>query len=238
MLWPTGVPQDEIEPQSAKLMSFKELDRRGSSCPVLFAWNGSKYEFISDVIGAAVVGHWISPTARNTPDPDEWIKVDGAQLKQRNGTFSLRFGEPMEEVNYIDQVRLVAVDHPESTEVYPNERFLSERPFAAEKTVVSSAARPPAGAWDDTATDVLELLRARDHRYVRDFTNYRFTGFANRHTLTLDLGDWTPKNPLRLLMHGFIEYFSASSMYAAWQAGSHRSLPMLKHRCRMAAGSG
>ena len=219
MLWPTGVPQDEIEPTTASLASVKELDRRGSSCPVLFAWDGEKYQFISDVIGAAVVGHWVSPVAKNTPDPDEWIKVDGSQLRARNGYLSLRFGEPMEEVNYIDQVRLVAVDHPEGAEVYPNERFLSERPFAREKTIVSAAAHPPAGAWDDRVQDVRELLRERDHRYVRNFTNLTFAGYANFHTLTLDLGQWSPQNPLRLLMHGYIEYFSASSMYSAWQAG-------------------
>ena len=67
-----------------------------------------EYRFVSDVIGAAVVGHWVSPTATNEADPDEWIKVDGADLKARNGYLSLRFGEPMEEINYIDQVRLVA----------------------------------------------------------------------------------------------------------------------------------
>ncbi len=46
---------------------------------------------------------------------------------------SLRFGEPMEEVNFIDQVRLVAIDHPEGTNVFPNERFLSETPFAEDE---------------------------------------------------------------------------------------------------------
>jgi hypothetical protein len=39
------------------------------------------------------------------------------------------------------------------------------------------------------------------------------------HALTLDIGAWDPKAPLRLFLQGFIEYFSASSMYAAWQAG-------------------
>jgi hypothetical protein len=77
------------------------------------------------VIGAAVVGHWVSPTAKNKADPDEWIKVEGSQIQPRGGYLSLRFGEPMEEVNYIDQVRLVAIDHPASTEVYPSERFLN-----------------------------------------------------------------------------------------------------------------
>jgi tetratricopeptide (TPR) repeat protein len=219
ILWPTGVPQDETEMGTRNSLNITELDRRGSSCPTLFAWNGEKYEFISDVIGAAVIGHWVSPTAKNNADPDEWIKVQGSQLRPRGGFLSLRFGEPMEEVNYIDQVRLVAIDHPVATEVYPNERFLNERPFASGRPVISTAAHPLAAAWDDKGRDVSELLRSQDHQYVRDFTNLSFAGFANQHALTLDLGAWTAAHPLRLLLHGFIEYFSASSMYAAWQAG-------------------
>ena len=220
LLWPTGVPQDELDVAANKPVALQELDRRGSSCPVLFAWDGSKYQFVSDVIGAAVVGHWVSPTSTNNADPDEWIKVDGSQLKARNGYLSLRFGEPMEEINYIDQLRLVAIDHPAGTEVYPDERFLNEPPFASGATVVASPqTRPLAGAWDDRGHDVLPLLAKPDHNYVRDFTNLKYAGFANMHTLTLDLGEWSPQNPLRLFMRGFIEYFSASSMYAAWQAG-------------------
>ena len=229
LLWPTGVPQDELDVAANKPVALLELDRRGSSCPVLFAWDGSKYQFVSDVIGAAVVGHWVSPTSTNKADPDEWVKVDGSQLKARNGLLSLRFGEPMEEINYIDQLRLVAVDHPAGTEVYPDERFLDEPPFASGAAVVASPqTHPAAAAWDDQGHDVLELLAKRDHKYVRDFTNLKYAGYANMHTLTLDLGEWSPQNPLRLFMHGFIEYFSASSMYAAWQAGLQPIWPYIE----------
>ncbi|MGH9586759.1 MAG: FG-GAP-like repeat-containing protein [Acidobacteriaceae bacterium] len=220
LLWPTGVPQDEIDLDPSKPIALKELDRRGSSCPVLFAWNGKEYKFISDVVGAAVVGHWVSPTATNENDPDEWIKVDGADLKAHDGLYSLRFGEPMEEINYIDQLRLVAIDHPDGTQVFPDERFLSERPFASGKPiVVSSSAHLPAAAWNNDGHDVLPLLAKIDHHYVRDFKNLSYDGYANMHSLTLDLGAWTPAHSLRLLMRGYIEYFSATSMYAAWQAG-------------------
>lgn len=225
LLWPTGVPQDEIDIAANKPLTVTELDRRGSSCPTLFAWNGSRYNFVADVIGAAVIGHWVAPARHNIPDPDEWIKIEGSQLKAQHGLLSLRFGEPMEEVNFVDQVRLIAVDHPAGTAVYPNEGFLSEPPFAQDKTIAAAAAHPLAGAWDDHHHNVLALLSRPDaaiahaRRYVQDFTNLPFTGFANSHALTLDLGAWSPERPLRLLLHGFIEYFSASSMYAAWQAG-------------------
>ena len=183
MLWPTGVLQDEIDVAVNKPVSFIELDRRGSSCPTLFAWNGEKYEFITDVIGAGVIGHWISPTATNTPDPDEWVKIDGSKLRAKDGYMSVRFGEPMEEVNYIDQLRMVAVDHPAAIDVYPDERFLDDPPFASGKTVATSAPHPPVGASDNNGNDVLQLLSARDHQYVRDFTNLPYAGFANTHAL-------------------------------------------------------
>jgi hypothetical protein len=109
----------------------------------LFAWDGTRYSFVSDVIGAAVVGHWVSPTATNIPDPDEWIKIPGAQLTAHDGRYSLRFGEPMEEVNFVDQVRLVAIDHPASSSVFPNEGFLSEPPFVQSKTVSTDSATSP-----------------------------------------------------------------------------------------------
>jgi tetratricopeptide (TPR) repeat protein len=219
MLWPTGVPQDEINLAAKGSDEVKELDRRGSSCPVVFAWNGSKYEFITDTIGAAVIGHWVSPYAHNIPDPDEWIKVDGASLKAKDGYLSLRLGEPMEEVNFVDQARLVAIDHPSGSQVYPNERFKNDPPFAEQKTIFTREAHPPVGAWDNNGKDVLATVTKIDHQYVRDFTNLPYAGFANPHSMTLDLGAWSPDKPLRLLMHGFIEYFSATSLYSAWQAG-------------------
>ncbi|WP_263365481.1 FG-GAP-like repeat-containing protein [Edaphobacter bradus] len=218
-LWPTGVPQDEINLAAKGSLDLTETDRRGSSCPVLFAWDGTRYQFISDTIGAAVIGHWISPNARNIPDPDEWIKVDGSQLKSQNGYLSLRLGEPMEEVNFVDQVRLLAIDHPADSVVFPNERFKDDPPFPERKTIFSRAGHPPSGAWDNDGKDVLALLRSHDHEYVRDFTNLSYAGFANTHSLTLDLGEWDESKPLRLLMTGFIEYFSASSLYSAWQSG-------------------
>ncbi len=219
ILWPTGVLQDEIDLPHTPVIAMKEADRRGSSCPVLFAWDGHKYKLVTDVIGAAVVGHWFTPTRRNTPNPGEWIKVEGSQLAETNGKLSLRFIEPMEEVNYIDELRLVAVDHPENVEVNPDERFLDDPPFASGRVVASAGTRLPKGAWDGDGHDVLDTLSRADHTFAGGFTPTPYDGFANEHTLTLDLGAVNAAAPLRLLMTGYVNYFSATSLYAAWQAG-------------------
>lgn len=219
ILWPTGVLQDEIDLPHTQVIAMKEADRRGSSCPVLFVWDGHKYKLVTDVIGAAVVGHWFTPTRRNIPRPSEWIKVDGAQAVPVDGKLSLRFIEPMEEVNYIDQLRLVAVDHPANVEVNPDERFLDDPPFASGRVVASQETHLPVAARDGNGRDVLDALSRRDHTFAGGFTPTPYDGFANLHTLTLDLGQVNVKAPLRLLMTGYVNYFSATSLYAAWQAG-------------------
>jgi hypothetical protein len=219
ILWPTGVLQDEIDLPQQRVIAMKEADRRGSSCPVLFAWDGHRYKFVTDVIGAAVVGHWFTPARRNTPNPGEWVKIDGMNVALVAGKISVRFMEPMEEVNYIDQLRMVAVDHPEDVEVNPDERFLDDPPFASGRVVASEETRLPVRAWDGEGHDVLDRLSRRDHVFASGFTALPYDGFANLHALTLDLGEIKPDAPLRLLMTGYVNYFSATSLYAAWQAG-------------------
>jgi hypothetical protein len=179
ILWPTGVLQDEIDLPQQHVIAMKEVDRRGSSCPVLFAWDGHRYKFVTDVIGAAVVGHWFTPTRRNTPNPGEWVKIDGTNVALVNGKISVRFMEPMEEVNYIDQLRMVAVDHPEDVEVNPDERFLDDPPFASGRVVASEGTRLPVGAWDGEGRDVLDQLSRRDHVFASGFTALPYDGFAN-----------------------------------------------------------
>jgi tetratricopeptide (TPR) repeat protein len=223
ILWPTGVLQDEIDLPALKdghgVIAMKEADRRGSSCPVLFVWDGDKYRLVTDVIGAGVVGHWFTPQRRNIPNPGEWIKVDGASTALTDGKLSMRFMEPMEEVNYIDQLRLVAVDHPSDVAVNPDERFLDDPPFASGRVIASSATRSPVAALDGQSNDALAALSRADHTFASGFTPLPYDGFANLHALTLDLGSLDPHSPLKLLMTGYVNYFSATSLYAAWQAG-------------------
>ncbi|MBI3664242.1 MAG: VCBS repeat-containing protein [Acidobacteria bacterium] len=228
LLWPTGVLQDEIEIPARKTEAITEIDRRGSSCPILFAWNGSRYEFIADAIGPGIVGHWVAPGERNIPDPTEYLKVPGESVRPRDGRLSFRFIEPMEELVYLDRVRLLAVDHPAGVEVHPNERFAAVPPFPEFKVISSRDARPPLGAWDDRGQNVLPELLERDRRYVTGFADAPFKGFAETHWVELDLGSVNTSVPLRLLLHGFTDYFTATSVYAAHQAGVTATVPYVE----------
>jgi len=226
MLWPTGVLQDEINVAADRQQNFTEIDRRGSSCPTLFVWNGERYELVADMLGAGVVGHWVGPGQRDIPRPVEYIKIDRDAVREKDGKLSFRFMEPLEEAVYLDQVSVLAIDHPADLEVYPNEYFASNPPYPEFKVVVSRDARPPAGAWDEHGHNVLPDLLA--HRYFGDFGLTQFQGFAKPHSLVLDLGEAYRGGPLWLLLHGEVEYFSANSMYAASQAGVQAISPYVE----------
>jgi hypothetical protein len=204
------------------------------------------------MLGAGVVGHWVGPGQRDVPRPVEYIKIPRDAIREKENPhfsqtaremghpassevqgprsdaalLSFRFMEPLEEAVYLDQVRLLAVDHPEDTNVYPNEYFASNPPYPPFKVVVSRDAPPPAGAWDDHGHNVLPDLLA--HHYFGDFTLTQFQGFAQAHSLTLDLGEAYRGGPLWLLLHGEVEYFSANSMYAASQAGVEAISPYME----------
>ena len=226
MLWPTGVLQDEVEVAADREHKFMEIDRRGSSCPTLFVWDGHEYKLVADMIGAGVVGHWVGPGQRDIPRPIEYVKIDRDTIRAKDSKLSFRFMEPLEEAVYLDQVELLAVDHPHDLDVYPNEYFASNPPYPPFKVVFSQNAQPPAAARDEHGHNLLPDLLA--HRYVGDFEVLPFAGFTKPHTLELDLGEPYDEGPLWLLMHGEIEYFSATSMYAADQAGLQPVAPYVE----------
>jgi tetratricopeptide (TPR) repeat protein len=226
MLWPTGVLQDEIEVAGNRQQDYVEIDRRGSSCPTLFAWDGKRYELVGDMLGAAVMGHWVGPNERNVARPVEYMRLDRNTLREKDGNLSFRFMEPLEEAVYLDRVGLLAVDHPSGVDVYPNEYFASNPPYPPFKIVFSRDVKPPAGAWDEHGHNALPDLLA--HKYFGDFELLPFAGFTKLHSLELDLGQPYRGGPLWLLMHGEIEYFTATSMYAADQAKLQPIAPYLE----------
>ena len=129
MLWPTGVLQDEVDVAADREHKFMEIDRRGSSCPTLFVWDGQRYKLVADMLGAGVVGHWVGPGQRNIPRPIEYVKIPRDSIREKDGKLSFRFMEPLEEAVYLDQVELLAVDHPADFDV------VSQRIFRQQSSV-------------------------------------------------------------------------------------------------------
>ncbi len=224
LLWPAGIMQSELAVKASTENSIEELDRKGTSCPLLYAWNGSEYTFVTDFLGGSAIGYLLAPGQYNYPDVDEYIRVTGDQLKERDGLLSLRMNNQLEEVIYFDAVKLLAVDHPADTEIYPNERLMPGPPYPEFKIFSVKSPRLPINAVDDKGRDILPLIKDIDRSYPEDFEKLRFKGYAKEHAITLDLGDVRNADRVLLLMTAWIDYADSTSNLSASQAGA-RLLP-------------
>ncbi len=228
LLWPAGILQSELAVKTSTNNSIEELDRKGTSCPLLYAWNGNEYGFVTDFLGGSAIGYQIAPGKYNHPDTDEYIRVTGDQLKGLNGKLSLRMNNQLEEVIYFDAAKLLAVDHPADTEIFPNERLMPGAPYPDFKIYSVKAPQPPVAAIDDKGKDILPLIKDIDRSYPDDFEKLPFKGYAQEHSITLDLGEIKRFRRVLLLMTAWIDYADSTSNLAASQAGARLIPPYVQ----------
>jgi tetratricopeptide (TPR) repeat protein len=241
VLWPSGVVQAETESSgagdgaqtaarvTAGSLKVEELDRKPSSCPYLYTWNGERFEFITDFMGGGEMGDWVAPGLFNTPDPDEYVRIRGDQLKERGGRYELRVTNELEEALFVDRLQLVAVSRPSGVEVYPNEGL--GNPTGPDfKLYAARGVRAPRAAWDEHGHDVLARLARLDRKYPDDFTLLPLRGYAAEHALTLDLGGAGRGRGGRvlLLLTGWTDYAFSSNNVAASQRGLEMKPPSLQ----------
>jgi tetratricopeptide (TPR) repeat protein len=237
VLWPSGILQAETAAAGGPTGALKpgdglsgavkieELDRKPSSCPYLFTWNGTRFEFVTDFLGGGEMGYLLAPGVRNVPDPDEYIRIDGRLLQPRNGRYELRVTNELEETVFLDRAELVAIAHPADIEVHPNEGLRSApAPFTL---YAVRDALPPAAAHDDRGRDVLDRLVATDRRYVDGFPLERVRGYAAEHSLTLTLPP-SPSDRRVLLLTGWTDYAFSGDNVAASQLGLRMVPPSLQ----------
>ena len=232
VLWPSGILQAEaapIAPPARPLtgtVKVEELDRKPSSCPFLFTWNGERFEFLTDFLGGGEMGYWLAPGMRNTPDPDEYVRIPRAALQPRDGRLELRVTNELEEALFLDRVQLVSVVHPKGTEIYPNEG-LKPAPEPL-RLLVSGEELPLAAAADEHGHDVRDRLARMDRRYPDDFALDSLRGYAAEHTLTLTLPRVPSSGRRVLLMTGWTDYAFSGDNVAAHQRDLRMVPPMLQ----------
>ena len=210
----------------ASPVAITELDRKPSSCPFLYTWNGARFEFVTDFMGAGEMGYWEAPGVTNVPNPDEYVRIRGDQLQARDGRFDLRVTNELEETLFVDRLELLAVTHPADVAIFPNEGMTDPpKPF---RLYAARDLGPPARAVDGHGHDVTERIAWLDRWYPDDFALSAFRGYADTHTLTLTLAH--PDRPMLLVLTGWTDYAFSSDNVAAHQAGLALQPPRLEVR--------
>lgn len=231
IIWPDAVLQSELEIAGNQVTQITEQSRKTSSCPYLFAWNGERFQFVSDFGGVGGVGYLVAPGTYAPPDPTEYVPVP--DLEPRNGQYVLNALTVLEEVTYFDEAKLIAVDHPTGTQVFPNEMMAINAPPPEFKVFCFREPIEPRTVHDHCGVDVTDKLASVDRRYAGAAeVDTRFAGIAEPHFVELDFGkqlaELAPDDQLVLVANGWVEYGYSSTNYAAWQAGLRPEAPSIK----------
>ncbi|MFN2601393.1 MAG: FG-GAP-like repeat-containing protein [Gemmatimonadaceae bacterium] len=220
--WPNGVPQTVYFPGSDQDVVERELLK--GSCALAYTWDGKRFRFVTDAMWRSALGMplgLMGGTSAFAPAgaSQEYLRIPGDALKPRDGRYLLQLTEELWETAYADEVKLLTIDHPDSVDVFVDERFVPPGPVKLR--VFQIAKRDyPLSAIDERGNDVLPALRKTDDIYVSNFTPTRYQGIVEPHEVVMDLGDAAGRDGALLFLRGWIYPTDASINVALGQQSS------------------
>lgn len=226
--WANGMIQNQPRQAAGQVAAYKEMPRLSGSCPMVYAWNGTEFQFIADVLGVAPLGASAGEGKYFPVDHDEYLQIPGRALAPLNGYYDLRLVNELREVAYVDQARLFAVDHPAEIEVFTNDKFKAP-PFPEFRLFGVRRRVYPQRAVDDRGRDVLPKLLRRDRAYPDEFRR-DFAGVAETHALEVGFPPGAAGDGRAVLvLHGWVDWADGSTFLGrAQQRDGGLILPYLQ----------
>ena len=228
--WPNGVSQTVYYPGTEE--DVLEQQQLKGSCPFLYVWDGNAFTFATDAMWNSALGMPLGIMTREggimSASPhasQEYLRLPSGLLRPRDGRYEVRLTEELWETGYLDEARLLAVDHPESVQVYVNERFVPAG-TASLRLYQVARPRPPVAATDELGNDLLPALRAQDDVYAATLRPARYQGLTELHDLVLDFGSLAGMDSVFLFLTGWIYPTDASVNFALAQSHALQVVPL------------
>ena len=201
VLWTNGIASSIVAPEANVTIS-EQQDLKGS-CPYLYTWTGSQYEFFTDLLWAAPIGLQLAEGVLAPSREWEYLKIPGERLAEKDGEYRLQITEELWEAGYFDSVKLLAVDHPADVEIFSNEK-VGPAEIAEFKIHTVRNPRLPVSARDQRGRDVLSAVKYADENYLKAFDRMLCQGLTEEHFLELDLGDLQDPKRITLFLTGWV----------------------------------
>jgi tetratricopeptide (TPR) repeat protein len=219
--WPNGVPQNSFHLASDQAIVEKQILK--GSCPFLYTWDGEKYVFATDIFWRSAIGMPLGIMAGATTyafssSTQEYLKIPGNLLKAKEGVYSLQITEELWETPYLDEVKLIAIDHPDTVDIHIDEKFAGP-PYPPLQIHTVAAKHLPVSAADERGNDLLSFISRHDSLYVSNLRPARYQGITEMHDLILDLGDRARADKIVLFLNGWLFPTDASINMAISQSG-------------------
>ncbi len=224
--WTNGVMDNRMEVTvPGEPVLLEEPNVATGSCPLLYAWDGNGFRFVTDILGNAPLGLSLRRDVILPADPEELVWMgDESQFPLRNGRYVVQVGSEFREALYLDQARLMVVDHPEAVEVHPTDK-LQPPPFPPSEVWGASALRLPHYVMGDDGVDRTVMVEAVDGRFAPPGRPLPLRGMTYPLTVTLDFGPLDYTRPLMLALTGWLQYGDASTNIAVSQNPAMTVIP-------------
>ena len=155
---------------------------------------------------------------------DEYLKIPRDIIKAKDGKYSFQFTEELWETPYLDQIKLITLDHPDSVEIFIDERFFPP-PFPTPHIYAVSEKFIPKSAMDEKGNNVIEKIREQDDKYVSTLMSEKFQGVMTMHDLILDLGELSQAEQIVLFLNGWLYPTDASINVSMSQSDKIKTTP-------------
>jgi len=235
-VWTNGVPQNSFFAGSDQDLIEEQVLK--GSCGFLYAWNGARFEFVTDMVWRSALGMPLGimggRAAYAPAHPSrEYLRIPGDALREKDGIYRIQITEELWETLYLDELRLIAVDHPESVDVYVNEAFEPTSAVIPSLELVQiGRQRQPVRVYDDQGRDWSDAVEHEDDAYVTGLVPGKYQGVTRLHDLILDLGAAAADDDgILLFLNGWIFPTDASINVAMSQSDQIESIaPYLQVR--------
>ena len=231
--WTDGVLQAEMDVAADQCQRIEEVQRKSSSCPVLFTFDGQKWQFITDFMGGGGLGSWIGPGKYAPPEPTEVVRIAPGALTQVGDRLRLSVMEPMQEICYADRLQLLAVDHPATQSCYPEEYFpVQSDPPSGKALLLQDRdrvfpinVRDANGRVDPDRIRKIDRIYAGPRALVPDLV-----GYCEDQVWEFTFESVPEGQRVALFLDGWIEYPYSRINFAAWQGSRQFSAPTFRWR--------
>ena len=207
----------DVKVECRTQIALMELTIQEGSCPYLYAWDGKGFRFATDLCGMSPLGLPVADGRYIDADTEESVWVgDEKMFPPREGKYLLQITEELREVLYLDEAKLIAVDHLPGSEVHSTSKLRPGKPYPPGEIITLLNPRPLLHAVRDDGADVTDLLREIDGKFLSPKPRMpQLRGLAEPHSVVLDFGRLPVERPLVLAMTGWLRFGGGTANIAA-----------------------
>ncbi len=179
---------------SGYLNLLVQTKENSGSCPFLYVYNGEKYVFAADLYGSGIID-----LPYYYPIPEDYAVIGDDLLQVDGNLYRMRIAQEYDEISYLDQTALIAVDHSPNVEIAAS--FLKAE--ADKIYTVSRDLITPLSATNGEGKDILPLINQKDGIYT-------FARQYQQNMLELDLGDLSGAKEIKLVVNAYTRWAPGS----------------------------